>query len=771
MLHMLNRALLSCVVASVGLSTAGPTALADDYLDRANRLVRLIPGNSSTEAVLFPAIAGMESAPGSIPGELGQFRLMALIGPGHPAWPRVSAWAAGEAQQEVLAKLGEVTEDDFRGMVTLKYGRENVPSEWAEAGLFVELGPEGLLAPLDPLYLDELKRVHALVMWEAVRLAEEGDADAGLEHYRDLLFLYRQLMDRPSRAEKLAAYRLMAIALEHVRDFAFQYRGSDALTADGLTTFVGDIGERQVRALRTNIPRIPEVLGDQMLDRLYEREGDVKVDEFALTMARVRSAEEPLELFNAVAYYRQLAALQDDWYDVAERIETVLGDITARWDYDLNDPFLVTVPTDYSQTNLTAQAIVGVVAGDMEKLIPYKRALQVHLSGTRLALGCAAYMIDFDGEVPPNLIAIQPNYVDSLTRNLDLFGYDYDELESEEFVFFEPRRETAVLRGGGGRLTSGDMSPTELRELRRLDRPHPMEIFFPADYVEMPGGQPRDSIDFTKLYEEVEGNVAVGPTAQFEFNWNSGIDEDDRNRVDRSIVGQAAPPFRFYDSFARELDAADRKGEILVVMPGTATGPEGRYGAYLDIFQRIGRDYAFDGVRLAIRAGDFAEENMSEQERQLMAANYARQAPVNFYFPDEEDLDFGRDSPWVIGLDDDDQDAFIIDRNGVVRAAGSEVRFIGDALDEWLKEQPVEALLYAGREAEIARRAEARSVVSAPSFFETSVDLGEFVLYSRGINRRDDNPPGVDEPQRVDYSGRELLFWPPVLSLQRAEKD
>jgi hypothetical protein len=756
--------LVAAVTAAAFLMLSG-TAAADRYVERANRLVELVPGNSSSDDVLFPALAAMQAPPGSIPDRIGMLRLIALITTDDPRWPAVERWISADAQQEVLAKLDEVTDEDARMMLTLEYGRDAVDPSWAGAGLYVELGPENLLAPLEPRYLDRVRAMHALVVWEAFRRAEAGDADESLGLYRDLIWFYRQVMQRPSRAEQLAAYELMTVALEHVRDFVYRYRDTDnAPTSEALTDFSLAIGEREIRILRTRMPGIPAILADQLLERVYERQGSVKQGEFAVTLARIKAADDPLELFNEAATYRDLATVQGDWFDLRDAIDTVLGDFDARWDFDLNDQMLVTVPTDFAQTNLATRALVEVVASELNKFIPYRRALKTHLAGTRVALGASAYMLDHDGQVPLNLISLQPRYVDDLSRNLDLFGYDYDEREEEELLFFEPRRNVRSLLGED-RAGFGDLSATERRELLARDQPHPLEVFFPAQLIELPGGVPRDTVDYTELYQRVGGNVATGPTAQFNPNWNSG-ETGGRRAPDRSIVGQPAPPMVFYDRFARAMNTNARQGEILVVLPGTATGGEGAYSPFIPIFERIGRRFHFDGVRVIARGADYAEEDFSPAQLQLESARLARQLPVNVQWFDDEDGPELAEG-WDIGLDDDDQDAFIVDRNGIVRAAGIEFRFISDALLELLREQPVEALLYSGQEASIAQRGVQMSPFKAPGLFETNVNQDEFVLYSRGINRRDDNPPGVTRAHPIDFAGRELLFWPPVLSLQR----
>lgn len=745
------------VLGGAELGTRGAaSAQSDPFVAEANRETRLVRGNTAVEAELFPLIASMDPCPlavdshGSLRAEPG------LAYPGTETWDASVEWAARDAQQAVLDKMAELTDPDVRTMISLPIGREGVDEAWIERGLFIELGPEGLLNGLDAKYLDVFREVHALSVIDAKRLIESGDDAAGLMRMVDLIRLYRIVRARPVLEEQLESQELMAIAAEHLRDIVRYFDAEAKLTSVALVEAVQGIGEDVLRLERARFPSVPEIAAEQLLARTYERQGGVDRDEFALALSRlsVRGIQ-PLMLFNEAARFRFEAPRQADWFDVDEMQRDVFANLATRWEYDINDEDLAKVPSTQDTMIAERFRVIEAASQGLEKLVPYRRTILVHMAGTRLSLATVAYRIARRGDMPRILPNLQPRFIDDIDNNLDYFGYDYDSQRNADFLYFVPGSDESKPQN------------VSARDAFLYEQPHQLQVRYADPELDLPGlgltgAVEREGFEIMPLafflaeLEDFTG-FSTGELAEFPPRWFT-LDEDG-DRPGTSVEGSPPPPLIAVNGRAELIDVQQRPGEILIVISGAGDDSNAQYNPRdLALFSRLGFRYHFDGVRVVVVGGDYADEKRSPAELRIFAARTARQVGVfDIHFFDE---DSEIDDRW--GLDDDSDPTFIIDRNGIVRAAGVQFRHLEEALQELLAEQPVEPMLDSLRE---SLGFSPSSSGGLPTSLNAEVGQDDFVLYSRGKNLRDDRE--FLQPHVIDEDGRELLFWPPVLSLQR----
>ena len=432
------QALLAGALALI--VTGGAVAQPDGWIERANTEIALVPGHKSIEQSLFPVLAAMDPVPGledDDSGDAAGFFLLEgckTLAPGQDGWGELAAWAQADAQRAVLEVIEQIGDPDQRWMVSVPFGRDAVETAWADQGLFIELGPGGLLAGADYRYLAALVQAHALVTVEANRLLEAGEGDEGLERYADLLWLYRYIADRDTVGEKQAAMMLMEQTCGQMRDLAWRGVKQKAMTGDGIAAVVKSMEERELYLMRIRPPTLERLVVEQLIERTLGGAGGA--DGFAVDMARATSAEQPLMLFNETAKWREVASEHAGARETLRQLDMVIGDYSTRWTFPFWDP-LLQLPTDFQKMDHRRFAAIVALAGEMGGLLPMRRALVVELAGTRCALAGAGYQLD--REAPAHdIVQLQPNYVPSLRRNLDAYSYNEREKALDELLYFVP---------------------------------------------------------------------------------------------------------------------------------------------------------------------------------------------------------------------------------------------------------------------------------------------------------------------------------------------
>jgi hypothetical protein len=431
---------------ALGLLLGAPAAMADEFIDRLNALFADVRPDRRSDTVILAALAEMEPPPAVVRGQ----REAALYPPSGPAWRELADWASAPAQQAVLAALDSVTEEQDRrrapvfaqpyGIDALGADPDQIP--FIGAGLYTDLGEPPLIASAQHLYLEQFNDMSVLVHVEATRRLAEGDPAGAMDALADLVQFGRQMLDRPFHAEKRGAMRTMIVALERVRDVAYVARREGiALSPTDLRAVIARFRDRDgpMELQRVRLPRGDFIGAEQLIATVIEPRGRVRVDRFAQTMARVQSSDRPLRLFGESARWRDAAEMHADWFATNEVLNSLRSDYEFRWDRDPFDP-LVSGPYVVQRLGSTPATAVTAALPDMRDLFVLRQVLRTELTGTRDALGLAAFH-EVNGSYPLDLSGIRPTFVEQI--GIDPFDPAVADGRSPPLRFFVPVRDTA----------------------------------------------------------------------------------------------------------------------------------------------------------------------------------------------------------------------------------------------------------------------------------------------------------------------------------------
>ncbi len=184
---LLLLTVLMCVVAS-GQAATGPKELAEKL-----NTDRSVQGSDEEKA--WPVLAEyLQSLPPMPDGAMAPIN---EIWPGMDGWPQAVAWAS---QQDGLAEA--VNDASDRLKLGLPYGRSAVTPESLSAGLFIDLGQDGVVMRPKFPYLKGFDRLTQWIAVESNRLIEEGKVEEGVDLLIDGIFLMRLVSDREFLYEK-----------------------------------------------------------------------------------------------------------------------------------------------------------------------------------------------------------------------------------------------------------------------------------------------------------------------------------------------------------------------------------------------------------------------------------------------------------------------------------------------------------------------------------------------------------------------------------------
>lgn len=439
-----SRMLSAWVLAGVvSVACVAFPARADEYIDRVNATFKQIPKDKRSDLVILPVVAKLEAPPAGLRTQ----ERAALIGSKAPNFQGAADWAQKEPQKAVIAALDKVAKEEDRlksYAFAQPYGVEGVEVDLISAGMYTELGNPPLLAAARPLYMPALENAGILAHVEASRLAESGDTVGAIKVITDWLFFARQMADRPLMSEKKWAMESMKLALERIRDLAYQ-------------DFRAEKHTMEPPKVRAAIERLRPVRGFLALDRIALPEGDFLGREqltlqvldnsgpidsvFASTMARVASSDRPLRLFAAEAFWRTAATGHANLRDTRSTLDGLRSDWRRRWDLSPFDPLVATV-TEYRRRVQTTSrfAILNGAFDDVDGLFSLRQQLATEAAGTRMSLGVYGYFLR-QKLLPKTMAAARPEYIDAVDK-------DPYSRSNGDIQFFVPGRDTP--RGPNG---------------------------------------------------------------------------------------------------------------------------------------------------------------------------------------------------------------------------------------------------------------------------------------------------------------------------------
>ncbi|MBT5583428.1 MAG: hypothetical protein HOJ54_05425 [Phycisphaerae bacterium] len=315
------------------------------------------------------------------------------IWPGMADWKAVSAWALSGAD---LGKAIETAAN--RPSFGLKYGRESVEAGDIAINMFVDLGhpDERLLLPTFP-YLESVRR---MVLWtaaETYRLAEAGEAEAGLTLLLDELMVLRKLADREFQEEKQTAIHLVNEGLEFFRGVMYRY-------LDDLSpAFLKRLAYIEIASLRPGrvslfMPENDRLLCEALLANAFDPSlGTPDMDEFAAVFTDVQTVDRPLQRFGARNRWEALRRQHDSLETSKERLHLIFDDWWRRWrsdDMTQMGSLILDQQSQFELLNVGRFAAIDAVIHDMKDLFDARARLLVEVNATAAAAGIAGYRQD-----------------------------------------------------------------------------------------------------------------------------------------------------------------------------------------------------------------------------------------------------------------------------------------------------------------------------------------------------------------------------------------
>lgn len=465
------RVLALFVIASgVALTTPGAAAQSDTFVDEVNSLFKAIPTSRRSDLVLLPALTKTAPAPAPV-----SLREDAVLLPASSAdFAAAAAWAQAPAQAEALKVLATITREGewTRAFAFAQpYGADLVEPSLIRDGAYTELGDPPTLAAAQHLYLPLLDRLVCLVNVEATRLATAGDPAAGLDVLTNLVCFGRQMVDRPFAKEATWGLDTMSLALERIRDLAYQDMiGPRAIGTDRLRGVLQRLNEGGYTDLtRRGFPIGDRAGTDEILARVYAGTGPVDATIFAPTMARLGSASEPLRLFAESSRWISAAPMQADAKLARDAAKGIYADWAARWGADWFDKRQSLQP-EFEKLNGQTMAAVAQSTPDMAPLLNARQITWTELVGTRASLGVIGYAYT-QKILPSQLSAVRPLWIPNIEN--DPFNPQRGGGPQSWLTFMVPKRDTP-------RNERGEAVPYEIDVVTR-DPAYPVKRAFTDD--------------------------------------------------------------------------------------------------------------------------------------------------------------------------------------------------------------------------------------------------------------------------------------------------
>lgn len=479
---MKNRENLSGIarmvsILALGMGVVWSTSLAGaqtDHVAALNEAFKLVPENRRSDLVLLPAMVDLEEPPLGVDTP----EAAALQYDGSSIWGAAEAWATGPSQQAALEALRKVTDGSERGRAmsfAQPYGPAlSIDPELIRAGLYTALGDPPLLAGARFLYLERMRDLVCLAHVEATRLAAEGQVGQACDLMVDLTYLGRQLTDRAFDKEVKFGYDTMIGAVSRIRDIAYvDFRGARLLGTSDI--------ERVIKALemynrgyldpaRLRFPEGNRIAAQQLFEQVYEPRGGVREDQYAKTMARLRTSGRPLRLFAEASRYESAGANQADWFETRDKIDEVFTSWSSRWTLKPFDRQL-SLPYTWDLMDRERFGVITASTSDLSELYLWRQVFETETVGTRHALAVLGYYYEL-GVWPPEASSVRPRWLERMEA--DPFNPAREAGRLPPMKFFVPVRDDYVA------------------DERDTPQPHEMNVF------------PRDGSNFALLLDERE---------------------------------------------------------------------------------------------------------------------------------------------------------------------------------------------------------------------------------------------------------------------------
>ncbi|MBI1189751.1 MAG: hypothetical protein GC200_03605 [Tepidisphaera sp.] len=437
---------------------------ADDFISRANRLYADIAPNHRSDLVLLPALAKMDTPPRA----LATLETAAITPASSATFKELADWASAPNQQAVIKALQAVTKDgDWHDAFAFgqPYGADDIPPELVRAKLYTELGDPATLAAAQFLYIPALDRMMWLVNVEATRLAAQGKPNDAIDLLIHAVFFARQMCDRQFAKESLWGMEHASQLLERARDVAYvaSLATDGGLSNDAIIEEVKRLDERTgfLDISRIGFPQADRIAGEQIIARVFDRQGKPDERIFASTLARLGATDHPLRLFSEAARWKSVAGSQASAADNKAKLEGFYDDWSSRWIIDPLEP-RNQLPTVYSQfgSERSTMAAVNACVWNESELFDARQIMRVEAAGTREALSLIGYKLAYKN-FAPQIQAIRPRWMEYL--DADPFNPNRARGARPPLEYFVPVRDTQKGADGQGEPARIDIVPADAR--------------------------------------------------------------------------------------------------------------------------------------------------------------------------------------------------------------------------------------------------------------------------------------------------------------------
>jgi len=437
----LSRARVVSLAAA--LSVLMPTlAHADEYVARANAGYAKVPASRRSDTLLLPAVALMTPTPANVRSAYAA----AMLPSGKGGWAEARDWAMAKPQQDVLKVLATITKEaNIRDSFAFAqpYGIDGVDFALVQKKLYTELGDPPTLAGAQFLYLRGLESLESLVHVEATRLAGEGSPSDAIDVLINWVFFCRQMADREMFAEADWGLRSMALALERIRDVAYNdLRGPRAMVVDRIHAQIGrlTVEGAYLDLDRMTFPQGNKIGAEQVIARVYIPRNGIDERTFAPTLSRLGTTEFPLRIFSETGRWRTIGAQQANWFDATEKLAGVWDDQVQRWSVRMWDRRFAVV-SEFSKLDRTKFAAIDASLPDTGVLYFRRMVARTEAVGSQTALAVVGWTrLGATRGYPTTISAVRPQWVKELLP--DPFNPNREFGARPPLEYFVPIRDT-----------------------------------------------------------------------------------------------------------------------------------------------------------------------------------------------------------------------------------------------------------------------------------------------------------------------------------------
>ncbi len=422
----LLTAALAAFLCLPTLSAAGAAQPGQrDFLGELNRPILAISRDNQSYTIYYEALTHLDLTDPRLPAP------DIHLAPGQAGYDDAIAFAADPGSQtavEILLGRSSATGRNAteREVFGLPYGLEAVPEEMVidDFCVYVE---EGKLWRTEFAYLPYYRDLMTLLYAEANRRVEEGDTAGGVEAMIGMMRMARQLCDRNYAEEKREGLERLADAGLRLREFMWHHR--DALTDTDYRTIAMDLDRFYVD--RILLPNTPLLIGEQLIEEVFETDLTPTPDVFASSLARFESVRQPLKRFEAAAKWQTLVGRHASKAETVRELSNVVGDLESFWKLPIGSAIVAATTRKYDQMDKVRYALVDAAVRDLPDLWQYRSRAHLNVDGTATAAGIAGYMrkggaVLEPGEVtraaPQSYSQIQPTHVPSERQLTDPYN-------------------------------------------------------------------------------------------------------------------------------------------------------------------------------------------------------------------------------------------------------------------------------------------------------------------------------------------------------------